>query len=296
MIKKTLYFGSFVKLKTKLSQLVIINGSKDYRTIPIEDIGIVILDHYSIEINQYTLNALIENNVCIVITNNKHIPSGFLLSLANNKLQGKIIREQLNASKPLNKSLWKQVVVKKITNQLGNLKRMNLPYKYMVRLKTKVKSGDPENIEAQASRYYWSELFNEIEFKRDRFGTGPNILLNYGYTILRAVIARSLIGSGLLPIIGIHHHNKYNAYPLADDIMEPFRPFVDKIVKNIFEENKEIDSLNIEIKRKLLEIPNLPVKLKGENYPLMVAASRTSASLSKCFSGDSKNLVYPKCG
>ncbi|MDD2300706.1 MAG: type II CRISPR-associated endonuclease Cas1, partial [Fermentimonas sp.] len=157
-----------------------------------------------------------------------------------------------------------------------------------------VKSGDPDNYEARAAVYYWANLFNEIEgFSRHREGIPPNNLLNYGYAILRAVVARSLVASGLLPTFGIHHRNKYNAYCLADDIMEPYRPFVDKMVCDIVAEKRNIDELSQDIKFKLLNIPVLDVVIDDQRSPLMVAVGQTSASLYKCYEGSLRRVKYP---
>jgi len=164
------------------------------------------------------------------------------------------------------------------------------------RLITKILSGDTSNVEAQAAKIYWTILFDPINFKRYRYGKPPNNLLNYGYAILRAVVARALVGTGLLPSLGIHHHNRYNAYPLADDVMEPYRPFVDEIVWNIAMNEYDISDITTELKMELLSIPNLPVKLEGETVSLMSAVSRTTASLYQFLSHKTKKLVLPTCG
>jgi len=234
-----------------------------------------------------------ENNASVITTNEKHMPEGLFLSLAGNSEQNERFRYQLNASEPLKKQLWKQTVIAKIQNQSGLLKQLGIEHEYMHKTSKKVLSGDSGNLEAQAARYYWKVLFDPFLFKRYRYGKPPNNLLNYGYAILRAVIARALSGSGLLPGVGIHHKNRYNAYPLADDIMEPYRPYVDEIVWNLAMNEYDISELSSGIKRELLEIPNLPVMLDEQPLSLMLAASRTTASLHRCFSGDSRKLLYP---
>ena len=158
-----------------------------------------------------------------------------------------------------------------------------------------VRSGDPDNLEARAAAYYWKNVFTTYpNFVRDREGTPPNNLLNYGYAILRAIIARALVGSGLLPTLGIHHHNRYNAYCLADDIMEPYRPYVDQLVLDIIQCNLEISDITRDFKMQLLGIPMLDVVINGKRSPLMIAAQQTTASLARCFAGESKRISYPE--
>ena len=160
-----------------------------------------------------------------------------------------------------------------------------------------VKSGDSDNLEARAAAYYWKNLFSSFgieNFVRGREEAPPNNLLNYGYAILRAIIARALVGSGLLPTLGIHHHNRYNAYALADDIMEPYRPFVDRKVLEIMKNGIDFTELNRDIKGTLLTIPTMDVIINGQRSPLMIAASTTTASLAKCFSGESRKLIFPE--
>ena len=157
-----------------------------------------------------------------------------------------------------------------------------------------VRSGDPDNLEARAAVYYWKNLFGHTSgFVREREGVAPNNLLNYGYAVLRAVVARSLVASGLLPTLGIHHHNRYNAYCLADDIMEPYRPYVDRLVYDITEQYGVDVELSKDIKAELLTIPTLDVVIAGKRSPLMIASSQTTASLYKCFSGELRKIVYP---
>ena len=157
-----------------------------------------------------------------------------------------------------------------------------------------VKSGDADNLEARAAAYYWKNLFGHIShFHRDREGVPPNNLLNYGYAILRAVVARALVGSGLLPTLGIHHHNRYNAYCLADDIMEPYRPYVDSLVAEIVASGIDISTLTTEIKSKLLSIPVIDVVINGRRSPLMIGVATTTASLYKCYSGELRKIAYP---
>jgi len=298
MIKRTLYFGNQVYLGVKTEQLIITFPEKDKEkvSIPIEDIGVAILDHYGITISQYLIDRLMENNVALITCNEKHIPTGMMLNLAGHTLQQERFQNQIAATEPLKKRLWRQTIKAKITNQSDLLKILDIPNENMKHWAGKVKSGDPDNYEARAAAYYWKNLFARYtdDFKRGRYEDEPNNLLNYGYAVLRAITARSLVGSGLLPTLGIHHHNKYNAYCLADDIMEPYRPFVDDIVVNILEEGEDdIYDLSPSLKQKLLQIPVVDVMVAKQKSPLMVAMQQTTASLAECFSGKQDKIKYP---
>lgn len=308
MIKKTLYFGNPSYLSLSNKQLVIKLPEVEKndklpselkkqanRTIPIEDIGVLILDNKRITITQGVIEALLDNNSALVTCDSSRMPVGLMLPLSGNKTQTERFRDQINASIPLKKQLWQQTVQAKIRNQAYVLSdKNNSIIDNMHAWASDVKSGDPDNYEARAAVYYWANLFNEIEgFSRYREGTPPNNLLNYGYAILRAVVARSLVASGLLPTLGIFHRNKYNAYCLADDIMEPYRPFVDKLVCNIVKKEKDIEELTQEIKFKLLNIPVIDVIMDGQRSPLMNAVGQTTASLYKCFAGQVRKIKYP---
>ena len=268
-------------------------------TKPIEDIGVVVLDNRRITITQGLLESLLENN-CAVITCDSHsLPVGLMLPLYGNSTQNERFRDQLDASQPLKKQLWQQTIKMKISNQaaaLATCTGKNSPT--MLRWADDVRSGDPDNVEGRAAAYYWKNLFAGIDgledFTRSREGEAPNNLLNYGYAILRAIVARALVSSGMLPTLGIHHHNRYNAYCLADDIMEPYRPYVDELVYSIVKD-KGINNLDLskEIKALLLSIPKLDVVIGGKRSPLMVAVTQTTASLYKCFTGELRRIAYP---
>ena len=308
MIKKTLYFGNPVYLSLKNGQLVIrlpevVKSSTlperfkqmSEITKPIEDIGVVVLDNKQITITSGVLEALLENNCAVITCDSKSMPVGLMLPLYGNTTQNERFRHQLGASLPLMKQLWQQTIKAKIENQAVVLRECaGEEIKCMKVWAADVKSGDPDNLEARAAAYYWKNLFKIEGFTRDREGIPPNNLLNYGYAILRAVVARGLVTSGLLPTLGIHHHNRYNAYCLADDIMEPYRPYVDKLIVNIINSNCNIADLSKEIKAKLLTIPTLEVSVNGKRSPLMVAVSQTTASLYKCFSGELRHIAYPE--
>lgn len=309
MIKKTLCFSNPIYLSLQNAQLVLhlpeIESNKTLpeaikkeaeRTIPIEDIGVVILDNRHITITSGVMEALLENNCAIITCNQKSMPVGLLLPLCGNTTQNERFRSQLEASLPLRKQLWQQTIKQKILNQEFVLRTNTDKETNCMRVwSNDVRSGDPDNLEARAAAYYWKNLFiNYPNFVRDREGTPPNNLLNYGYAILRAIIARALVGSGLLPTLGIHHHNRYNAYCLADDIMEPYRPYVDQLVLDIIQCNSEISDITRDLKMQLLGIPMLDVVINGKRSPLMIAAQQTTASLARCFAGENKRISYPE--
>lgn len=311
MIKKTLYFGNPAYLSLSKSQLVVRMPEveqaehlaesirqESVRTIPIEDIGVVVLDHRQITLTQGLMAALLNNQTAVITCDDRRMPAGLLLPLEGNTLQNERFRSQIEASVPLKKQLWQQTVVAKIENQAYVLeKQLNEPAARMHYLADTVKSGDTTNCEAQAAAYYWQHLFPDISgFTRGREGPPPNQLLNYGYAILRAVVARALVASGLLPVAGIHHHNRYNAYCLADDIMEPYRPFVDALVIETIRRFGLTAELTTALKREMLAVPVLDVYMQGKRSPLMVAVAQTTASLAKCYRAEYRKICYPTWG
>lgn len=302
MIKRTLYFGNPAYLSMHNAQLVIhlpdAKGIEDHtgnNTIPIEDIGMVILDHKQITITHGLIEALLTNNTSIKTCDSSHMPVELLLPLSGNTIQSERFQNQIEASLPLQKQLWQQTIQAKISNQAYVLNtQRKAVVKNMLAWVDAVKTGDSDNLEARAAAYYWANLFPDIpDFRRGREGVPPNNLLNYGYAILRAVVARSLVASGLLPTLGIHHHNRYNAYCLADDIMEPYRPFIDKLVVEIIDSREDISELSKPIKAKLLNIPILDVTINNQRSPLMIAVGFSTASLAKCYAGEIRKIVYP---
>ncbi|MBO7185471.1 MAG: type II CRISPR-associated endonuclease Cas1 [Alistipes sp.] len=308
MIKRTLYFGNpaylsakFAQLEIRLPQVENNETLSDHfkesvvKHVPIEDIGVVVLDHKQITITQGAMSALLDNNVAVITCDEHRMPSGLMLPLDGNTTQSERFRDQIEASLPLKKQLWQQTIQAKILNQSAVLYRQRgMECGNMEAWAKQVKSGDSDNLEGRAAAFYWQNLFGHIKgFRRDREGVPPNNLLNYGYAILRAVVARSLVGSGLLPTLGIHHHNRYNAYCLADDIMEPYRPYVDKLVSEIVDSGADITNLTKEIKGQLLSIPVLDVVINGRRSPLMIGVGMTTASLYKCYSGEIRKIAYP---
>lgn len=295
MIKRTLCFSNPAYLSVKLNQLVISFPEKEEKkTIPIEDIGVVILDSPQITVTQTVLVKLLENNTAVVTCNSSHHPIGLQLCLDGNTLQSERFQKQISASEVLKKNLWQQTIQSKIYNQAMFLQELGIPIRNMLLWSRSVTSGDTKNHEARAAAYYWENLLQSHDnFKRERFGEYPNNFFNYTYAILRAIVARNLVGSGLLPTLGIHHKNKYNAYCLADDIMEPYRPYADRLVLETIQKYPDTEDINKEIKSMLLTLPVIDVKINKQQRPLLVAVAETTASLAQCFAGKRRKIKYP---
>jgi len=290
MIKRTLFIGNKASLTTKLEQLVLKTEARE-TTIPIEDIGFLVIEHPETYISIPTLTKLSDNNVAVIFCDNKHMPCSMLLNLNNHHIQQELFRNQINATEPLKKQLWQQTVKAKIRHQAEHLKKLNKPFAVLNYIESKVLSGDTSNMEGVAAAHYWKHIF-DFDFKRERYGDYPNLFLNYGYIVLRASVARAISGSGLLSTLGIHHHNKYNAFCLADDIMEPFRPLVDaKVIEIIANYNEE--ELTVSIKAELLKVLTQTVYFENIKSPLMVALTKTSNSLQQCYGGTSRKINYP---
>lgn len=295
MIKRTLYFGQSAYLSLRDGQLLVrLPAEEGSRSIPIEDIGVLILDHQQISITHGLMNALEAHKCALITCSASHMPSGLFLPLDAHSLQSERFRVQIEATLPLKKQLWQQTVRMKIQNQARVLEEIYTQSQAnMLAWVKQVRSGDPDNLEARAAAYYWANLFPSLpKFTREREESAPNALLNYGYALLRAVVARSLVSAGLLPTLGIHHHNRYNAYCLADDIMEPYRPYVDKFVQEIYEREYP-ERLTKDIKHRLLTIMEQDVVIDGITHPLSIATSLTASSLVRCFEGSSKQIDYP---
>lgn len=296
MIKKTILVENKSAITTKNQQLVLKSEIRE-STIPIEDIGFLVLDHPEIYLSIPAMNLIVENNTAIIICGSNHLPNGMFLNLNSHHIQQEIFKNQIEASVPLKKQLWQQTIVEKIRNQGELLAKITENKNTFDFLASKVLSGDTSNMEGVAAQQYWRNFplpNHEIDgIKRERYGDYPNNFLNYGYAILRAATARALSGSGLLNTLGIHHKNKYNAFALADDIMEPFRPIVDEKVFDIMKRYQE-QELNTAIKAELLQILTQTVYFKEEKSPLMVGLQKTASSLQQCFTGNRKKIKYPK--
>jgi CRISPR-associated protein Cas1 len=295
MVKRTLHFSNPAHLSMRNQQIVIElrDEERTVRTLPIEDIGVVVLENPHITLSASLLEELMNAQVAVLTCNSKYMPSGLFLPLEGNSVQTERMRTQLEASVPLKKQLWQQTVKCKIENQGRVLQKLGVPSERMNYLQNRVLSGDSGNLEAQAASHYWSKIYGN-KFVRSRDPETPNAQLNYGYAILRSVVARALTASGMFPSIGIHHRNKYNAFCLADDIMEPYRPFVDWIVLNLPGIHEAEDGLTKEQKIELLKIPQLDVQIGEIKRPLFHAVSVTTASLYRCFEGTSRKILYPE--
>lgn len=292
MLKRALFFSTPFCLSLRNNQMII--NTKEMpemqKSVPIEDIGFVILEHQQTNITLPLLNALSDNNVAVIFCGDNFMPNAMLMNLDSNKTQGESYRAQIEASEPLKKGLWKQIVEAKIRNQAALLNKLGKDGDKLKPYYTNVKSGDSDNREGVAAKIYWNELFG-TDFIRSREGIEPNNMLNYGYTLLRAAVARALMGSGLFPAFGIFHRNRYNAFPLADDIMEPYRPYVDEIVFDMYANGER--ELTKDVKSHLLRLLFTDTVFGKVTRPLDVGLTMTSASLSKCFSGIQKKIIYP---
>ena len=293
MLKRTLFFSTPFCLSLKDNQMVI--NTKQMpdmkRTVPIEDIGFVVLEHQQTNITLPLLNALSDNNVAVILCDKNLMPNAMLMNLDSNTTQGETYRAQIDASEPLKKGLWRQVVEAKIRNQAALLNKLGKDGDILKPLYMNVKSGDSDNREGIAAKLYWSELFGR-GFVRSREGAEPNNMLNYGYTLLRAAVARALMGSGLFPAFGIFHRNRYNAFPLADDIMEPYRPYVDEIVYALYTNGER--ELTKDVKAQILSLLFADTVFGKITKPLEVGLTTTTASLAKCFNGEQKKISYPQ--
>ena len=292
MLKQTFFFSNPCRLSLKLRQLVIERDDLPQPiTRPIEDLAVVVIENQQVSITLPLINELANNNVAVIICDNKYMPSVQLMPLNANATQQESYKYQLSASLPLKKRIWKEIIEAKIRNQALLLESLGKNTTKLKPLYSNIKSGDADNHEGIAARLYWQELF-DTDFRRERFGEDPNNLLNYGYTILRAATARALVGSGLNLSFGIFHRNRYNAFPLADDVMEPFRPYVDDIVYRYVMQNDDI-SINKEAKAELINVLYRDVYMNGNKHPLQVALTMTAASLLRMYKGEDKQLTLP---
>ena len=292
MLKRTLVFSNPMILSLKNQQLVIAyrDSPDESRTVPIEDVGVVLLENQQSFITLPLLNALVDNEVQVVVCNSKGMPNAMINGMNTNNLQGETLRNQIACGEVLKKQLWKQVVEAKIKNQASLLNSIGEEGNVLKPFYTNVRSGDLDNREGIAARIYFQRLFGD-NFIRDRDLPGINAMLNYGYSILRAATYRAIVSSGLLPAIGIHHHNRSNAYPLADDLMEPFRPFVDGVVYDLLVRG-EIE-LSKNVKGELISMLYVDTMYEKIKRPLCVGLSMTTASVVKCLSKEINTISLP---
>lgn len=293
MIKRTIFITSPAILKLKNGQLrIVISETEEEKSLPVEDLGFVVIENLQVQISMPLISALNANNVAIIFCDESHMPKCMLLNLDSNRIQTELFAAQINAGQILKKRLWQQIVKRKIENQAAHLNKAGKESMELTKMVNKVQSGDVTNREGLAARLYWQHLMGN-GFVRDRSGLPPNFVFNYIYIILRAAVARSLVGSGLLPTLGIHHHNRYNSFCLADDIMEPYRPFADQIAVEVFKENPLLTELNTKDKIKLLSLLQIDVKIAKNTRPLMIALSETTASLARCFKNEGDKIELP---
>ncbi|MCD8297844.1 MAG: type II CRISPR-associated endonuclease Cas1 [Prevotella sp.] len=292
MIKQTLFFSSPVSLSLKYNQMIIqFKDTKEVVSRAIEDVGVVIVENQMVNLTIPLINALTGNNVAVIFCDSKFMPNSMLMPLESNAVQQEVQRLQIEASQPTKKRIWKEIIEYKIRNQAALLDILDLNGSILKPYYSNVLSGDSDNREGIAAKIYWQRMYGQ-KFKRDRNGEDPNSLLNYGYAILRAAVARALLGSGLFPAFGLFHRNRYNAFPLADDVMEPYRPFVDFAVNQLYEFTPNA-SLDKDVKQTLVKVLTSDVKLKRQIRPLQIALSATTASLVRAFKDNKEKIVYP---
>ena len=281
-------------LSVKYGQLLIKQEGEQVSSIPCEDLGVLLVDHQGVTYTHSVFTELLQCGTAVVLCGGDHHPAGMLLPIESNSVQTERFRQQIEAKEPVKKRLWKQIVKAKIKHQAKLVGRDSDVYKTLMALRDRVRSGDPDNIEAQASRKFWPVYLQDITFHRDINGAPPNNMLNYGYMVMRAAVARALCSAGLLPSLGIHHRNRYNAFCLADDLLEPFRGFVESKVRDVYSDIGPVDELEQSTKAKLLEVLYEEVSIGGFMGPLMVGLHRTMASLQRCFAGDQKKIDLPE--
>ncbi len=295
MLYRSIYIGNPAYLRLQDNQMKILcPESKSVKgSVPVEDLGLLMLDHFQITISHQLIQRLMGNNVVVISCDAHHLPHGMMLPIYGHSTHSQRIKEQMEVSEPLKKQLWKQTVECKIANQIAVLEKLGNYAEPMYEYLGQVKSGDTTNMEGIAAQHYWKHLISP-DFLRERFGNSPNQFFNFGYSVLRSIVARALVETGLLPVLGIFHRNKYNPYCLADDMMEPYRPFVDFLVIKWLENNPEAEELTKECKAYFLRIATCDVKIDDQLRPLLVGVKQTASSLYKCYTGEKRLISYPK--
>ena len=295
MLFRSIYIGnpSYLKLKDNQMKILCPETKTEKGSVAVEDLGLLMLDHFQITISHQLIQKMMGNNVVVISCDAFHLPHGIMLPLYGHSEHSQRIKDQLEVSEPLKKQLWKQTVECKIENQIQVLKKLGNYYEPMLDYQKNVKSGDITNMEGIAAQHYWKYLIS-LDFLRQRFGDSPNPFFNFGYSVLRSIVARSLVETGLLPVLGIFHKNKYNPYCLADDIMEPYRPFVDLLVMQWLNTHPETEDLTKDFKAHLLKIATIDVIIEDKKRPLLVALKTTVSSLYKCYTGEKRLIAYPE--
>lgn len=294
MIKRTLFISSPMKLFVEHDCLQLENlDTGDKHQVPLIDIGIIEFDHHTILLNNYLLKKAAELGIIIINCDKFHNPVGIFSPLFTNTLHTKVLKMQFEMKKPLKNQIWKELIKSKIENQSDLLNYFNKDYTLIEQLAKEVKSNDNTMREGVAASYYWKYLLGSY-FKRERLGNPPNSFLNYGYTLIRSVITRALVSSGLHPSVGVHHKNQYNHYCLADDLIEPYRIFCDKLVYENIDKFGQKEELEKEDKVKLLELINTETLIDGKVYPLQLAVKETVVSYLRSIENNKVDLKLPK--
>ncbi len=295
MIKKIIEISQArTHLSIRYGQLILKREGEQISSISCEDVGVLLVDHRGVTYTHSVFTELLKNGAAIVLCGEDHHPSGMILPIESNSVQTERYRHQIKVKEPVKKRLWKQIVRAKIRHQAKLVKDDEAAYGALKILEKKVRSGDPENIEARASKIFWSSFFEDESFRRDINGPSPNNMLNYGYMVMRAAVARAICSAGLMPSLGLHHRNRYNAFCLADDVLEPFRGFVEARVKQLYEGGEGTEDLGQYVKARLLDVLYDEINIAGFKGPLMVGLHRTAASLYRVFTGEQEKIDLPK--
>ena len=295
MLYRSIYIGNpaYLKLKDKQLKVTDPETKEEKGSVPIEDIGLLMLDHYQITLSHQLIQELMKNNVILISCDERHLPLAGMLPFSGNSLFSERVKTQIEVSEPLKKQLWKQTIECKIQNQLKVLEQLDKYASPMYEYHKQVKSGDTTNMEGIAAQHYWKYLIDN-DFLRERFGDYPNPFFNFGYGVLLSIMARALVDTGFLLVLGIFHRNKYNPYCLASDIMEPYRPIVDLLVMKWLQLHPEKQSLDKESKTFLLQIATQDVNIEKLVHPLIVGVKMTASSLLKCYTGEKRQISYPE--
>lgn len=290
MITRTVVLGSPARVSCRLEQLVVETEDGERATVPMEDIGVLILDHPQLVTSQAVWSACAAHNVAVVVCDAHHLPAATLTPLSGHILHSRTLAMQVAVSAPTRKRVWQAIVRAKVAAQAAVLETATESDHGLRSLIARVRSGDPENIEAQAARIYWVQLFGP-DFRRREGAHAINGPLNYGYAVLRAAVARAVVGAGLHPALGLHHHNQYDALCLADDLMEPLRPLIDRTV---FEMGGDAAAaLTGETKRRLLDSLTRTCTYSGRKLPVMVALHEYAAHVKQVMAGEERRLEIP---
>jgi CRISP-associated protein Cas1 len=294
MIRKTIELATAgTRLSVANHQLVIARPDMDEARVPIEDIGVLVVDSIQTSYTHSVLLELAQAGAALLISGHNHLPAGIFLPMQGHSSLTERHHIQISASEPLKKQAWKNLITAKLRQQSNALLAFGGDDRGLLEMSRRVKSGDPENLEAQGAQRYWPALLGN-DFRRGEHDTDINGLLNYGYAVLRAVLARSIVASGLIPSIGVHHRNRSNPFCLADDLIEPYRPYVDWQVRRLVDAGETVEPDNREARKAMLGLLNETVSITGRNSPLQLAMQNTAASMARLYAGEEKTLALPE--